>query len=133
MFNRILALTLTGLMMCALVDVEPASASSKLEKQARLAEKVKAGISKLGPGKDSRVALKLRDKKVLVGCISEVNPTSFVVSDPKPGTDSTVSYTDVSQVKGHNLGTGAKMGIGIAVGVGIALIVLAIYLNCCTG
>ncbi|MFY9607410.1 MAG: hypothetical protein WAU45_02195 [Blastocatellia bacterium] len=131
--TRILALTLTGLLICALVNVEPASARSKPDKQTRLTEKVKAGILKLGTGTDSRVALKLRDKKVLVGYISEVNDNSFVVSDPKSGTDSTVSYTDVTQVKGHNLGTGAKIAIGIAVGVGIALIVLAIYLNCCTG
>jgi hypothetical protein len=133
MFNRTLALTLTGVMICALVNVEPASASSKLEKQARLTAKVKAGILKLGPGKDSRVALKLRDKKVLAGYISQVNDTSFVVSDPKTGTDSTVSYPDVTQVKGHNLGTGAKIAIGIGIGVGAVLLVFAIYLNCCTG
>ena len=131
--NRILAVTLTGLLICALVNVQSVSASSKPDKQTRLTEKVKAGILKLGTGKDSRVALKLRDKKVLVGYISEANDNSFVVSDPKTGTDSTVSYTNVSQVKGHNLGTGAKLSIGIGIGVGIALIVLAIYLNCCTG
>ena len=133
MFNRTLALTLTGLMICALVNVEPASASSKLEKQAKVTAKVRAGILKLGPGKESRVALKLRDKKVLAGYISEVNDKSFVVSDPKTGTDSTVAYTDVSKVKGHNLGTGAKIAIGIGIGVGAVLIAFAIYLNCCTG
>ena len=126
MFNRTLALTLTGLMICALVNVEPASASSKIEKQARLTAKVKAGIVKLGPGKDSRVALKLRDKKVLAGYISEVNDKSFVVSDPKNGTASTVDYTDVSKVKGHNLGTGAKIAIGIGIGVAAALIAVVI-------
>lgn len=127
MFKRTLALTLTGLMICALVNVEPASASSKIEKQARLTAKVKAGIVKLGPGKDSRVALKLRDKKVLAGYISEVNDKSFVVSDPKNGTESTVDYTDVSKVKGHNLSTGAKIAIGIGIGVAAALIAVAIY------
>ena len=128
MFNRTLALTMTGLMMCALVNVEPASAGSKLEKQVRLTEKVKAGISKLGPGKHTRVALKLRNKKVLAGYIGEVNDTSFVVSDPKTGTDSTVSYTDVTRVKGNNLSTGAKVGIGVGIGVGITLIVVLTYL-----
>ena len=131
--NRILAITLTGLLVCALVSVQPASARAKPDKQARLTEKVKSGILKLGPGKDSFVALKLRDKKVLVGYVSEVNDDSFVVSDPKTGTASSVACTDVTQVKGHNLGTGAKIGIGIAIGVGIALIVFAIYYNCCTG
>jgi hypothetical protein len=133
MYNRILAISLTGLLLCAVVSVPSASARTKPEKQARLTEKVKAGISKLGTGRDSLVAVKLRNKQVLVGYISEAKDTSFVVSDPKTGTDSPVAYTDVTQVKGHNLGTGAKIGIGIAIGAGIALIVLAIYLNCCTG
>ena len=131
--NRILAITLTGLLVCALVSVPTASARAKPDKQTRLTEKVKSGIFKLGTGKDSLVAVKLRDKKVLVGYISEAKDETFVVSDPKTGTDSPVSYSDVTQVKGHNLGTGAKIGIGIAIGAGIALIVLALYLNCCTG
>jgi hypothetical protein len=116
-------------MIFALVNVEPASASSKLEKQAKVTAKVRAGILKLGPGKESRVALKLRDKKVLAGYISEVNDTSFVVSDPKTGTDSTVSYADVTRVKGNNLGTGAKVAIGVGIGVGITLIVVLTYLR----
>jgi hypothetical protein len=131
--NRILASTLTALLIFALVSVPTASARAKPDKQTRLTEKVRAGILKLGTGKDSLVAVKLRDKKVLVGYISEAKDESFVVSDPKTATDSTVAYADVAQVKGHNLGTGAKIGIGIAIGAGIALIVLAIYLNCCTG
>lgn len=133
MHNRILAITLTGLMVCALVSVPSASARTKPDKQTKLTEKVKAGILKLGTGKDSLVAVKLRDKKVLVGYISEANDNSFVVADPKTGTDSPVAYADVTQVKGHNLGTGAKIAIGVAIGVGIALIVLALYINCCTG
>lgn len=131
--NRILAIALTGLLICALVSVPTASARARPDKQTRLTEKVKAGIFKLGTGKDSLVAVKLRDKKVLVGYISEAKDDTFVVSDPKTGTDSPVAYADVTQVKGHNLGTGAKIGIGIAIGAGIALIVLALYLHCCTG
>lgn len=131
--NRILTIALTGLLVFALVSVPTASASAKPDKQTRLTEKVKAGIFKLGTGKDSLVALKLRDKKVLVGYISEAKDESFVVLDPKTGTSSPVAYSDVTQVKGHNLGTGAKIAIGVAIGAGIALIVLAIYLNCCTG
>jgi hypothetical protein len=131
--NRILAIALTGLLVCALVNVQPASARAKPDKQTRLTEKVKAGILKLGTGKDAMVAVKLRDNKVLVGYITEAKGDSFVVSDPKTGTDSPLAYADVTQVKGHNLGTGAKVGIGIAIGVGIALTVFAIYLNCCTG
>ena len=133
MHNRILAITLTALLVCTLANVPSAWARTKPDKQTRLTEKVKAGILKLGTGKDSLVAVKLRDKKTLVGYISEAKDDSFVVSDPKTGTTSPVAYADVTQVKGHNLGTGAKIGIGIAIGAGIALLVFAIYYNCCTG
>ena len=131
--NRILAIALTGLLVCALVNVQSASARAKPDRQTRLTERVKAGILKLGTGKDAMVAVKLHDNKVLVGYITEAKDDSFVVSDAKTGTDSPLAYADVTQVKGHNLGTGAKVGIGIAIGVGIALTVFAIYLNCCTG
>ena len=82
--NRILAIALTGLLVCALVSVPTASARAKPDKQTRLTEKVKSGIFKLGTGKDSLVAVKLRDKKVLVGYISEAKDETFVVSGEGP-------------------------------------------------
>jgi hypothetical protein len=127
-----LAIALVG----ALITVEPASAASestKLSKEAELAEKVKTGISKLGTGANARVELKLRDKAKLAGYVSEVNADSFVVTDQQTGINTTVPYAAVTQIKGHNLGTGAKIAIGIGIGAGIVLIILAIYLNCCTG
>jgi uncharacterized membrane protein YhiD involved in acid resistance len=133
MLNRILSMTIAALMVACLVAVKPASARSKADKQTRLAEKVKSGIARLGAGKESIVAVKLRNKTTLVGYISEVKDDSFVVANSKNGTETSVSYGDVTQVKGQNLSTGAKIAIGIAIGVGVVLIILAIYLNCCTG
>ena len=41
----------------------------------------------------------------------------------------TVAYGDVTQVKGHNISTGAKIAIGVAIGVGVTLLLLYIYLH----
>jgi len=130
--KKFLSLLLAGLLI-QLISVQSASASPLPDKQTKLAEKVKEGVSKLGVGQDARVELKLRDKTKLTGYISEVKEDSFVVSDAKTGDATTVAYSNVTQVKGHNLGTGAKIAIGIGIGVGIVLIIFAIYLNCCTG
>jgi hypothetical protein len=42
----------------------------------------------------------------------------------------TVAYSDVAQIKGHNLGTGAKIAIGIGIGVGLTILFFyIIYLS----
>ena len=90
----------------------------------RFAEKVKAGIGKLGTGTDARIEVKLRDKTKLKGYISEAGEDSFVVVDEKTGAASTVAYSQVKQVKGNNLSTAAK----IAIGVGVILIPIVVVL-----
>jgi hypothetical protein len=90
------------------------------DKATKSAEKVKAGIAKLGTGPSARVEVKLRDKRKLKGYISEISYDHFVVNDTK-GIATTVAYPQVKQVKGNNLSTGAKITIGIGV---VALLVL---------
>jgi hypothetical protein len=116
-------------MLMQLFCVQPASAISKTEKQAQRIEKVKAGILKLCVGTDARVAITLRDRAKLAGFVTEANEESFIVTDPKTGAATTVAYADVTQVKGNNLGTGAKIAIGIGIGVGATLLVLFLYIN----
>jgi hypothetical protein len=129
MFKEFLTIAIAGLLIQA-VCLQPAFAASKAEKEALRAEKVKAGILKLGVGTDARVAIKLRDDAKLAGYISEANEGSFVVTNPKTRSAMVVAYGDVSQVKGHNLGTGAKVAIGIGIGVGLTILVLwLIFLN----
>lgn len=111
------------------VSVHPVVAATKAEKEARFAIKVKTGIEKLGVGSDTRVEVKLRDKTRLKGYISEANENGFVVTDLKTGASNSVAYADVSQVKGNNLSTKAKIGIGIGIGVGVTIIVLLIILE----
>lgn len=85
----------------------------------RRAEKVKAGVRKLGAGESARVNLKLRDGARLKGYVREAGEDSFVVVDRKTGAATTVSYEQVSQVKGDGLSTGAKIGIGFGIAAAV--------------
>lgn len=125
MCKKLLSLALAALLIHVVVGVQPASASTDTQKQARLAEKIKAGILKLGIGKETRVAVKLRDKTKLIGYISEVREEGFAVTDINTGAATMVTYMNVAQVKGHNLSTGAKIAI---IGLAIAAGVLAFFL-----
>ena len=125
MFKKVLCLVLVGFVL-GVAGVAPAYAGSKEEKEARFAEKVKEGISKLGTGPEARVEVKLRDKTKLKGYVSEAGKDSFVVVDEKTGAASTVPYPQVKQVKGNNLSTLAEIALGI--GVIILPIVLVVCL-----
>ena len=84
------------------------------------AEKVKAGVKKLGIGESARIEVRLHAGTKLKGYIKEVSGDSFVVFDTKTATTHTVRYEQVDQLKGKGLSTGAK----IAIGLGIAFAVL---------
>lgn len=100
-------------------------AKTNSTKEAKLTEKLKANITKLGTGKDARVEVKLRDKTKLKGYISQINENTFVVIDGKTNLTNEVAYKNAKQVKGNNLSTGVK--IAIAVGA-IFVVVLIIGL-----
>ena len=125
MFKKSFAIILACLLV-QMLSVQPATAKSKEEKQVQLTQKVKTEISKLGVGRDARVEVKLQDKTKLAGYISEAKDESFIITDPKTSGTTTVAYADVTQIKGHNLSTGAKIAIGVGIGVAIVVIVLAI-------
>src|SRR5262245_17022043 len=126
MYIKTTALVLVALLL-NITSPPRAFAGTSPEKEARFAEKVKTEIAKLGTGRDARVEVKLRDKTKLKGHISEVGDESFAVVDVKTGAATTVSYSQVKQVKGNNLSTGAAIAIGIGIGIGI--IVLLAYIG----
>ena len=121
MFRKLIAIGLISLLV-QMTYARPATASTKAEEDARIAEQVRAGIAKLGTGKEATLKVKLRDGTKLAGYVSEANETSFVIVDPKPSVSSTVAYPDVTQVKGNNLSSGAWFAIGIGVLLGIGLL-----------
>jgi hypothetical protein len=116
MMKKVLAMVLLSLLAHAITCVQPASAKSKTDRQAQYAEKVRAGIARLGVGRASTVEVRLQDKSKLAGYVSQANDSHFVITDAKTGASVPVAYGDVTKVKGHNLSTGAKIGIGIAIG-----------------
>jgi hypothetical protein len=124
MFKRCLSSLLIVTLTFTTLGVTSAAAKSKTEKEAERTVKVKAGIAKLGVGREASVAVKLRDKTKLSGYISQASEDSFVVTEAKTGAATTVAYSDVTQVQGHNLSTGAKIAIGVAIGVGATLLVI---------
>jgi hypothetical protein len=129
MLKKVLSLVVLVAVFHAGFCVQTASARSKAEKQARFAEKVKAGVEKLGVGEETYVRVKLRDKTKLAGYISEAREESFVVTNLKTSEATTVAYADVKKVKGHNLSTGAKVAIGA--GVALAVILIIFSQICC--
>ena len=120
MLKQYLAFVLIGLLAAA----PSVWAKSKAEKEAQQIEKIKTAILQLGTGPDARVSLKLRDKTKVTGYIQAAGAESFVVVDATTETATTVSYPNVTQVKGNNLSTGAK----VAIVLGIVAAVLGILL-----
>jgi len=123
MFKKVLTLALVGFVF-SVSGLGPVYGNSKEEKATRFAEKVKAGISKLGTGSDARIEVKLQDKTKLKGYVSEAGEDSFVVVDEKTGATSTVPYVQVKQVKGNNHSTAVE----IAIGVGVILLPIVVVL-----
>ena len=112
---------------------QTAFASAKPDKDTRFAEKVKAAIVELGAGRTSLVTIKLRDKTRLIGYVSEIRDSSFVMTDLKSAETTTVSYPDVVQVKGNNLSTRAKIIITAAIVAGVAITLYIVRGAFCDG
>ena len=131
MFKMNLSLMLICSLLFSLALAPAALANTKAEKEALFAAKVKAGIVKLGVGPDARLTVKLRDKTKLSGYVSQIGDASFVATDAKSGAATEVAYSDVTQVKGNNLSTGAWIAIGAlaAAGILIALILVGLHNN----
>lgn len=106
-----------------LTCVSSAVASTKAEKEAIQAGKVKEAINKLGVGKESRIELKLKDKRKVKGYISEINDDYFVVSDAN-GASVPVPYPQVQTAKGNNFF--GKTFIFTAILIGTLIIIYAL-------
>lgn len=98
-------------------------AGDKQDKETRFAQKVKNELLDLGTGSDARVEVTLRDKTKLKGHITEISNEAFVIVDDKTGTTTTIAYSQVKQVKGNNLSSGAKIAIGVGIAVGVLVII----------
>ncbi len=78
--------------------------------------KVKTEVSKR-VGKKARVTL--QDGSKLKGSITQAGDDSFAVTDAKTGQTRTLSYGEVTRVRGQGgLSIAAKIGIGVGIAVG---------------
>ena len=118
MFRRVLSPALAVILLQGFF-FGPSFANSKVVEEARLTEKVTAAIAKLGMGKETRVEIRLRDKKKLAGYVDKIGDESFGVTDLKTGTSTVVSYANVTQVKGHHLSQRACNILFVAILVGM--------------
>jgi hypothetical protein len=121
MLKQVLSLLLAGLLANA-AGAFPTYANGKEDKEARFAEEVRGGISRLGTGEAARVEIKLRDKTRLKGYTREARAEGFVLVDAKTGAATMILYPQVKQVKGHNLSTGQKVALGVGITLGALLL-----------
>jgi hypothetical protein len=123
MFKKLMTIALVILLVQVTCASTAVMASTRAEKDAQLADKIKADIAKLGTGRQALVKVKLRDGTKLAGYISQANENCFVIVDAKTDTATTVAYPNVTQVKGNNLSSGVLFAIGIGALIGIGLLV----------
>ena len=90
------------------------------------AEKIKTEVERRGTGEKSRVKVRLRDKTEVKGYISQIDASSFEVTEEKTGKVMTLAYADVEKVGGRGMSRNTKTVIFIGVGVAAAGIILGI-------
>jgi hypothetical protein len=88
------------------------------------AEKTRMEIQKRGVGEKPRVRITLHDQSEVKGHISQIDATSFQVTDKKTGSVSTITYDTVDRVRGGGLSRGSKIAIGIGVAVGVLVAIV---------
>jgi hypothetical protein len=118
MSRKTLSLVLIGLILNLTFY---STALANPEKGAKLQAKVKAGIIKLGTGTQSVVKVKLHDKTIVKGYVSEVSDESFTVVNENTQSVIKVPYSGVKQISGKNNLSGKTI---IAIGIWVALITL---------
>lgn len=85
--------------------------------QAKLAEKVKAHVAKLGTGPAARIQLTLRDRTKVKGYVSYLDEDYFVVTDEQTGITTRMTYGQVVHIKGGNVNKDKELAIGLVIGL----------------
>ena len=140
MLRQSLSLILAVLLIST-ASALPAFAQTAVGKDARLAEEVKQNIPRLGLGPEAQARVMLRDKRILVGYVSQAGADSFTLIDEKTSAPTDIPYTQVKRISGVNRSTGIHfslpqpapkevpqwlkvVGKGVKIGVGTAMMVL---------
>lgn len=111
MFRKFLSFVLAGLLINA-ASAAPVFADTQQEKAARMTQKVRDAILKIGTGVNARVAVKLQNKAKLKGYVHQAGEENFLIVDVKTGEATTVAYSEVKQMKGENRSAGRRVSVG---------------------
>ncbi|MBS1787919.1 MAG: hypothetical protein JST85_09370 [Acidobacteria bacterium] len=125
MYKKLISIVLAALLIIPFTRPHVIAATLDAENETRMAEKVKAGIAKLGVGPEARVKLTLKNKTKLAGYISAIEDERFVVTNLKTNHATNVVYTEVAQMQGNNLTTRTKIIITAAI---VAGVIITLYL-----
>ena len=125
MLKKICSVVLSALLLQAAAVT--GVAATKVEKEAKRAEKVRTQLARLGTGRDARIKLELRDKTKLEGFVSAAGADTFAVTD-RAGVATTVEYPQVKKAQGNNLSTGAKIAIGVGIGAAVTVLIIFLYI-----
>jgi hypothetical protein len=120
MSKKYLSLVLMVALSHMMLLMTPTSVNGQTEKDTRLTAKAKADVAAFGIGPDARVSVKLREGKKLKGYISQAGEDSFVITDSKTGSTTSIAYADVAEVqrkKGISTGKAILIGVGLTFGV----------------
>ena len=123
MFKNLTTCIMAVLLAFPLSLSQTVEANPAPKKEARLVQRVKAGVARLGVGPEALVQVKLKDKTKLAGYVSEVGEDSFSVTDPETGRTTAVAFPDVAQVQGNNLSTKVKIVIAASIITGVIIVV----------
>ena len=96
MFKRILATTLSGILLALTFGVQPTGAQTTNNAEAG---QVRAKVQSIGAGPKARVEVKLRNKTKVKGYVSGSALDSFTVISSQTDSTETVAYADVAEVK----------------------------------
>jgi hypothetical protein len=107
-FTFVLSLLLIQTVMCADVEaLQPATARS-----APRVDALRKVVEKLGSGQDALVAVRLRDRSIVSGYLSEAGPRSFTVAGLHGAASRSIDYAQIDRLAGYNFSTGVRVQQG---------------------
>jgi hypothetical protein len=91
-------------------------------------EHVRVALTKMKPGPETQIVVKLRDGSTVTGFLDQVREHSFFITDRHGQVVTQVAYQNVTHLSARS--TGANIAIiGIAVGVGFLILTMYLLSN----
>lgn len=110
------------LMLALILSPVPRAALAQQQLTEPGVEKIKTDIARRLRDEKTNVTISLRNGSVRKGRITQAGENMFTLREKNSRTQSDISYTDVSKVKGQGLSKGAKFGILTGIIAGAVII-----------